>query len=190
MNQTNIKNDAVENMQQQIISIDSSLETFISEAGILFKLLDNTSSAIRHFEKSMTELKAFFTFRLCIKSGKESLPKILMDNHKHIRFAEHFTTQVCWYLAWESLDENSKNYRLFLISDEQEIIHLWFKGDWSRDIQSNNISKKALIETDIQTRFEYVQYLNSFISQFNKHLTVCRLAIENNSNNHQDDFPF
>lgn len=201
MDQTNTKNNIVENIQEPTFidfspdvplrpteeifstSIDSSLKTLITEAEILFKLLDNASNAIRHFEKSMNELKAFFSFRLCLKKEEESSPKNLADYHKDLRYAESFSTQLFWYLAWEPLDENSKNYRLFLMTEEKEILHCPYEDGIYRDeFQSKNIFKKALIETDIQTRLEYVEYLNCFINRFQSHLAERRLSIGSNRN--------
>lgn len=178
-----IKNiQLIENVQRST-SIDSSLEKLISEAESLFKLLDNTSVTIRHFEKSMTELKAFFTFRLCIEREKESLPKNLTDDHKDIQWAESFNTRIRWHLAWEPLDGNSKNYRLFLISEEQEIIIINYMDNYYPKVfQSKDIFKKAFIETDIQTRLKYIEHLSDFINRFKSHLKERRLSIESNGN--------
>lgn len=166
---------------------NSSLDALISEAEGFFKLLDNNSAVIDHFEKSMAEMHVYVPFRLCIEKEQESSVKNLVDHHKDIMHAVSFSTQIRWYLAWEPLDESSKKYRLFLISEEQEIVHIEYgefldnvRGDESC-IKPRIIDKQVLIETNAQTRFKYAEYLNWFIDSFRAHLQLRRLAIENNS---------
>ena len=110
----------VENQTNNLI--DKALDGLNLEAKSLFVLLDNISSNFLKVEKSLKDLKANFPFREPIKKNTTS-PKIPRDDHRSSNFLnlEYYVTEQVHYLAWEA-DDEPKNYRLFLICEESEIV--------------------------------------------------------------------
>lgn len=173
-----VPNKTIENKQQSL-SIDSSLQELILEAEALFKVLDIVSAKITKLETSLSNIKAHFPFRVAIREGQESAAKKITDEVQESADSEWVATKVCWYLAWEPADENSKNYRLLLISEEIECFHYGFEdtyrpgGSRSKHI----IYKKPLIETDLQTRLVNLEHLTYFVDRFTEHLKHYRISI-------------
>lgn len=165
---------------QETTSFDNSLKELALEAKLLFKALDDTSAKIRELETSLSNLKAHFPFRRLINEEKESIHKIVEECHAAVcPYGHHYFTKVYWYISWEA-DENSKNFRLFLISEEKEIIEYPVATDEyeSIEFQVRNLIKKPLIETDLQTRLKYSEHLVPFIDSFKEFLRNCRTSIE------------
>lgn len=158
--------------------IDHTLNELIAEASVLFEVLNKSSEAIRKFEKSLSEIKAHFPFRFKVKEEKESSAKKLTDEHKDLAGGEFFTTQVIWYLAWDVVDESSKNYRLLLIAEEKEFIHSGWEETYNcYEFRSKLIFRKSFIETDLATRLMYVEHLDAFIGSFTIYLNKYRRSI-------------
>ena len=168
---------------QEALPVDTALQELVSEAEILFNLLDSTSASIRKFEKSLSDLKAYFSFRLCIKEEKTSRAKTLTAEYKQsidesVDAGHSFSTKIYWYLAWEA-DDTSKNFRLFLVTEEKVIINTGYEEDYySYDLQTKVIFKRPLIETDIQTRLKYAEFLALFINAFRDNLKRSRILLE------------
>ena len=121
---------------------------------------------------------------MCIINEKPSLPKDLEAYHKNVQYAESYVTQVSWYLAWEQFEDNIKNFRLFLVGEDKEIvcINACDNPRWI-EFQSKTIFKKPLIETDLQTRLKYAESLNPFFNQFAEYLKKCRFFLELENSN-------
>jgi hypothetical protein len=167
--------------------IDTSLQELIGEAKALFQALDSTSAKIRDFEKSLSELKAHFPFRSFLKEDKLSSLNELTERHLSKTKALHlcddqlrYRTRTCWYLSWES-EENSKNFRLLLMSTQKEII-VWASGgevvEGIDPYESEVVFKRPLIEMDLPTRLQFAEYLSAFIVNFTKYLRKCRESID------------
>jgi hypothetical protein len=176
-------NNSVEKFKE-ISSIDSSLKELVAEATILFKTLDSASNTIRELESCLKELKAHFPFRYCVCEEKESPPKPAEEHHKaSYPLVLGYRAKVYWYLAWE-LEDNSKSYRLCLISEERDIVA--YNDDdriYLDEVHSKILSKKPLIETDLSTRLRHSQHLLPFINSFKEHLRSARILIEEGAEN-------
>jgi hypothetical protein len=172
---------------QDLFQIDIHFSELKAEAQLLFDLLNAYSSRINALEKNLQEIHANFPFRLNIKEGKRSILKQPLGTHIEgcAGDVHGFWTQDFWYLSWEA-DDNSKNFRLFLTIEELEFIFFDY-GEHIEQIKefcSNIKFKRPLIETNIQTRLQYSEYLLPFIDAFKDYLKSCRLAVE------QGDVPF
>jgi hypothetical protein len=120
--------------------LDNNIKELIIEAKNLFAFLDSHSDLIINLENDLRAIHANFPFRYEI--------------YKENGFP--------YYLAWENEEDNTKNYRLFLI-----------------EATNDNEIKKAIIELKIKERLSLVKYLNPFVVAFKKHLITFR---ENNGN--------
>lgn len=175
-------------------SLEISLKELVTEANLLFKSLDASSNTLRELESSLKELKANFPFRYKIKEEKMSFA--LPPKEEHIAkylYPQRYFTQISWYLGWEGEDD-SKNFRLLLISEEREIVDYYAqtRGGYDdevhfsdKDIRQEEVaairtlSKKPLIETDLSVRLSYLEYLVPFIDAFKAYLKSSRTSIEN-----------
>lgn len=159
---------------------DSSLEELFCEADDLFKVLDNVSDTIRKLESSLSDLKANFSYALLVKTEKESREKKIEPRHiENCPYVANFySTQDISYLTWE-IDEKSNKYRFFLVKQEREWIY-WEAPEGGRRIlhQTQEFFKKPLIETSLETRLEYSEYLIPFINSFKNFLKEKRRQIE------------
>lgn len=167
--------------------IDLSFQELKKEAEALFSLLDNVSKKITGLEKNLSALSANFPFRSLVKKEDLSMTAPLRDDvYNNVvlpgsRSCIGYRNQMCWYLSWESMNENSKMFRLFLVSIEKEI-PVWT----SSDTVINDLipieqlrSKKALIETDLATRLKFSEYLIRFLFDFKNYLNKYRKSLEN-----------
>lgn len=163
---------------QDSSSSDTDIEALVTEAKALFKILDDVSMRIRTLESSLGELKAHFPFRHCISEEQES-PVLRPPEQRHKEAHPCVTgywTKVYWFLAWEQ-DDSSKNYRLFLVSEERDRLAS-YDENFIGEIHSKILFKKPLIETDLPTRLRHSEHLFSFIIAFKKYLETCRCSIE------------
>jgi hypothetical protein len=111
---------------------------------------------------------------------KQSLPKPIEQHHKEAYpYVHGYRTKICWYLAWEH-EEVSKNYRLCLVSEENDIITYSVDEDrvYQDEVPSKILLKKPLIETDLSTRLRYAQHLLPFLDSFKEHIRSSRIWIE------------
>lgn len=177
----NMNGEAISNVTDQKFQLDSSLKELEFEATKLFQILDSASDAIRNLEKSLQNISANFPFRYLILEEKKSPCKKPEPYHEGLEPAiSGYYTQVYQYLAWEK-DENCKNFRLLLTCEEVETVyfpHPESDYDIFRKFQTRCVSKKPVIETDLQTRLNLCKHLNFFISGFKEHLQTKRLEIE------------
>lgn len=165
-------------------SINFQLDDLANEAQGLFQALDNTSNEIRNLEKRLGEIKANFPFTYPLREDKSSVINPLEERHLNRKFEQDpaylgYCSNTCWYLSWEA-DEKSKNFRLFLLSTLEEVI-VW-QGKPVEGImpyESEVLAKRPLIEFDLSTRLQFVQYLSAFIVHFTEYLRRYRVAIEN-----------
>ena len=163
-------------------SIDSSLQQLFAEADKLFKRLDISSESIRNLETNLINLKANFPFRFLIAKEPESAPLELKDEHKNISDATGYKTQISWYLAWDLADENSKTFRLLLVSEIKEIVHVNVYEHWFfHEVKFETLTKKPLIETDLKTRLQYLKYLTPFVDAFAAYLKKCHDSLDQGS---------
>lgn len=164
----------------EVPSIDSSLKELLTETKILFKVLDSASNKIRELETFLRELKAHFPFRHKICEEKQSFPKPAEEHHKAAYpYVQEYSTKIYWYLAWEH-EEISKNYRLCLVSEENDIITYCDVDNsvYLDEVPSKILLKKPLIETDLSTRLRYAQHLLPFLDSFKEHIRSSRIWIE------------
>jgi hypothetical protein len=152
-------------------NLDTSLKELQSEVKSLFGVLDKSSDRIRKLESCLCEFKAHFPFRYYI--SKSSIYSKLIEG-KQKRFVE----KIC--LSWEQA-EDSKGFRLFLLSEEVGVYISDEGEDYDECGPVKVISKKPLIETDLATRLLYVDSLNPFVCQFKAYLSKCRTLIESNN---------
>lgn len=162
--------------EKEILLIDEQLDTLALEAKQLFELLDKYSHRIRTLETELQKINANFPFSLKIKEENESHLKPIPDKHiqRYARTADGFFTKDFWYLSWEK-DDNSKNFRLLLIIKEIEFV---VRGDRRIKLDSQIKFQKPLVETNLQTRLQYSEYLLPFIDSFKEYLKNSRLTIE------------
>jgi hypothetical protein len=149
------------------IAIDSSLQKLAKEAEILSKVLDSATDVIRKLEADLKKLNANFVFKYLIY---ESSPNY-----------NRGWSKMCWYLSWEK-DQASNSYRLLLACFEKELV-IRNSGTDDREFCETYSepfchSKKPFIETDLQTRLKYSEYLIPFINAFTDHLASHRISIE------------
>lgn len=130
--------------------VNLALEGLVGEAESLFRTIDVTSVQICTVEEKLNEIEAHFPFKYILPDGKPSE-------------GEACISKICWHLSWER-DENSKNFRLFLISTEARF-------------------KRPFIETNLSMRFQFIGYLVAFISNFQVYLREYRLSIESGKMN-------
>lgn len=163
-------------------SLESALKELATEAELLFKVLDATSSKIHQLETSLSDLKAHFPFQLSIKKQKSLAEKFDENSDERYESFDGYYTITYWYLSWEPV-EGSKNYRLFLKSEKKEFL---FSGseEFYKEIeyQSELILKRPLVETDLATRLQFIEYLNHFVIAFKDYLKGYRISIETCSN--------
>lgn len=168
---------------QEFFLIDEHLKDLEIEATALFKLLDRTSDTIRRLESCLQKLNANFPFSFLVQEEKESPPKKPESYHKDSspREVAFYTTQTRWYLFWKE-NTISKNYRLFLISEEFEYIYFQSGDDLehyaSSQFKVNSSFQEPFISTKLHIRLRYSEFLISFIDAFKNYLRECRQAIE------------
>ena len=142
--------------------IGLSLEELELEAKSLFNVLDSKSTKIIQLETTLRKLKAHFPYQLKIKEDSLSSnipPEGVSDLYSGF---EGYFTQTCWYLAWESAEDNKTNYRLFLVAEEKGIVHFNYNdSNITKEFKSTRASKQAFIETDLPTRLQCSKYLDS-----------------------------
>lgn len=164
-------------------SIDNAIDDLVKEAKSLFHVLDSMSERIRDLEKQLRDLNANFEFSIPLREEKASI-KPLEERHQEIYDTSNdrlgHQCSDCWYLSWES-DEKSKSFRLFLLSKLKETI-VW-RDDGSAyepalPIEGEIVFKRPLIETDLQTRLKFSEYLPVFIVKFTEYMKTYRLSIE------------
>lgn len=181
-----IKNDQSKKNQNSL-QIDISLNELIIEAEKLFGLLDICTSHIRILEKELQRIHLNLPFELKISEEKKSLLKPALDKHNEgcVGQVHGFWIQDVWYFSWEE-DENSKTFRLLLTMKETEFVLFDYDEhiEQVREFCSEIKFRKPLIETNIQTRLQYSQYLIPFINAFKEYLKTYQIAIK------QDDIPF
>lgn len=173
--------------------LSSAIKDLLGESQSLFQVMDNASSIIRNFEKSMGESKAHFPFSYAVH--KESVPNTHETDGMHEKNVGPwgyigYNSYLEWHLAWEE-DEKSDRFRLFLISRRQEFTVADVEGDFqeSRSPLINQIEfKKPLIETEMATRLRFVEHLQVFVKKFTEHLKRYRESIE--KVNSDDVIPF
>lgn len=167
-------------------SINFQLDDLANEAQGLFQALDSKSNEIRNLEKRLSELKAHFPFTYFLREDKSSVINPLEERHLNRNLGQDpaylgYCSNTCWHLSWEA-DENSKNFRLFLLSTLKEVIVWANHGESVEGIAPHEpeevLSKRPLIEFDLQTRLQFVQYLSGFIIHFKEYLRRYRVAIE------------
>lgn len=174
-----MKKKSVIQPQPKSESLEHSLQGLFSEAGELFKTLDQYSKIILKLEENLVDLKANFPFRLLVKNEHDLSKRKLTLEHEQYAHGEFFTTKNLWYLAWESIDQNNKKFRLFLISEEVETIHSGWEETYEFfELSPKLLAKKPLIETDLQTRLHYFEHIDSFINAFKDHLHAYRVLID------------
>lgn len=177
MNKQNMQTSPLIN-QEKIVDALQELE---NEATQLFDSLDMLSTTIRTVEARLKQLKANFFFSLQIGEDLQSSLKQPQEYHEESRLAvEAYSTQIVWSLSWE-LDEQSKAYRLLLVSHEIENIYYSNpeSESWnSREFQSKCVSKKPFIETDLQTRLRFAEHLMPFVRSFTDYINKKRASIE------------
>jgi len=165
--------------------VGSQLDDLVNEAQALFQALDNTSGKIRDLEKRLSELKANFPFTYLLREDKSSVIHSLEQRHFDRRFEQDpahlgYCPNICWYLSWDA-DENSKNFRLFLLSRLKEVIVWVHHGEPVEGFiphESEILFKRPLIEVDLPTRLQFAEYLSAFISHFKEYLKRYRMSIE------------
>lgn len=162
--------------------INNSLQELKAEADKLLQILNTASHTISTLEKDLQALSTNIPFRLLIDREETSTNKKPEPYHSSLALkALCYFTQTSRFLAWE-LDEQSKKFRLLLICEEAEIVSCEHPYDigrqWLEEYQTKCLSKKPLIETNLQTRLKICEHLNSFILGFKEHLHAKRLAIE------------
>ena len=162
--------------------IDSNLSELLIEAKALFEDLDRYSSQVRALEKELQKVNACFPFKLKVKEEQESFVRPVLDKHTQWCVGVTmlgYTQQDIHFLSWEA-DENTKNFRLFLVVEEKECVlfDCAQSAGLKREFTSQVRAKKPLIETDMYTRLKYCAYLNGFIKSFKEHLRSCRMTIE------------
>ncbi len=177
---------------------DPALEDLVSEAQALFKVLDSISKKIRNLEKKLDENKAYFPFKYSVFKEKILKPLSTDASNVHEQQAESYVylgynSYVEWYLSWDE-DENSKRFRLCLVSQRQEFTVVDIEGyptESSSPLINEIVSKKPLIETDLSTRLKFAEYLQIFIKRFQEHLQCYRTSIERQHlDSFDDEVPF
>ena len=176
---------------KKTVQVDASLKELIVEAEKLFGLLDTYTSRIRFLEKELQRVHLNLLFTLKVKKDKGSLLKPALDIHNEgcAGQVHGFWTQDIWYLSWEE-DENSKTFRLLLTMKETEFV-LFDYGEHIeqvREFSSQIKFRKPLIETNIQLRLQYSEYLISFIDSFKNYLKTYQTAIEQNDTSYDISF--
>lgn len=162
------------------------LDDLVNEAQGLFQVLDDISGKIRDLEKRLNEIKAYFPFSYLIGEDESSVVYALEQRHLERRFQQDpeslgYCSNTCWYLSWEATDENSKNFRLFLLSKLKEVIVWAYNRDPVKGVTSCKpeiLFKRPLIEVDLPTRLRFAEHLSVFISHFKEYLRRYRLSIE------------
>lgn len=173
--------------------LNSAVKELLGESQSLFQVMDNASSIIRNFEKSMGEIKAHFPFSYAVR--KESVPNTQETAGMHEKNVGRcnyigYNSYLEWHLAWEE-DEKSDRFRLFVISRRQEFTVAFLEGDSRESISPliNQIEfKKPLIEIEMATRLCFVEHLQVFVKKFTEYLKRYRESIE--KVNYDDAIPF
>ncbi|MFA5074797.1 MAG: hypothetical protein WC436_01725 [Candidatus Babeliales bacterium] len=165
-------------MLKNFEKIDISIKELEIEAEALFNSLDYASQKIHLVEKSLINLKAHFQFKFLIEEEEPIIKKPSPDIENEYPFhIAGFQTQICWYICWENTNENTKAYRLMLISEERTLV---FHDIEAKPIicKSNLIFSKPLIDTSLQIRLRYIKHLIPFINAFKNYLKNYRISIE------------
>ena len=180
----------------------------VEEAKNLFTRFDSLSSSIHQFEKELNDVKAYFPFRYLLKIETDSHLKNPASHHEEIDYlfegysivVKGYRIKTCWYLSWES-DETTKNFRLFLIAEEIEVLYFYVNGldnlhrDGLRehdDYQVKNIYKEPFMGTKLPVRFQFSEHLNPFFNAFKDFMRNCSLALDKKENLpvFEDSIPF
>jgi len=165
--------------------ISSAINELYVETNLLFSALDHASFQIRDLEKKLSEAKNHFPFRYFIKEEEGNVLLPLEQRHfDHLNATQQYwdplkyKTDIRWYFAWEPIKENSKEFRLLLISVKREWI-IWDSEDPSRNelVLESDVSKRPIIELKLLERLKYAEYLFPFIEAFKKYLQNYRISI-------------
>jgi len=168
-----------------IREFDESISSLTKEVECFFKELDRISDDIRNLEKTLTSLRANFSFRYIVQEEQESCPTPVFNHDDYQVFAsqvdrelDHFTIQEVFCLAWEPVEKHGNQYRLFLVIVEKHfLIHDSGDGFSKRYWFSRDIYKKPLIETDIYKRSNYAGHLVAFVKKFHEHIRSIRITL-------------
>jgi len=169
-------------------SFESTLKSLEAETFALEGVLNNTSDTIRQLEKSLIGSKTNFVYKKKILTENKSNLKAPEDRHleEAILDIQNYYTEIWWFLSWEP-DETSKSYRLFLISEEKEFCwqHI---GQPTRncgkeiEFKSTIIFQKPLIESKLEVRLRFSQYIIPFMNSFKEALKKYRVSLNNDKN--------
>jgi hypothetical protein len=167
-------------------NVNSSMQELVEEAKKIFSTFDAISTSICKMEKDLNDAKAFFSYSYVVKIEEDQFPKKPEPRHEQCSYSLlGYKINKHWTLSWEA-EDNSKNFRLFLIAFEKEILYYEIPEDGScksLEAQSKIIFKKPLTQTDLQTRIQYSDQLIPFMNSFRLFLIKQRIAIENGSQN-------
>jgi hypothetical protein len=169
-------------------NLDSSITDLVSESNKLYGILDQVSSSIRKLEESLRNSKTHVSFKCELFTENSTAIWSLKDEHielctKKIRDdAEGYYIRTVWFLSWQETEENSKNFRLYLLAEAKEILFHGFEEFYQEYFLHPQISyKKPFIETELEVRLRHSKYLISFINSFKVHLKKYREDIERNA---------
>lgn len=163
------------------MKIDASLQSLVTEINLLSSILDSLSDEIKTIESCLRNYKVHFPFRFKI-SEETSTPRSPKDSHGELGriSVEYYVMQTCYYLAWEE-DEESKQFRLLFVIEEEEIIGCTGMREccqYTESLKITSLLKKPFVVTNLQTRLKYAEHLDSFINSFKDYLKTYRISIE------------
>ena len=166
--------------------VNLAINELCSEASSLFSALDDTSSKIRDLEKKLSDTKTHFPYRYLIKEAKGNVSLPIEQRHfdyfqktqQNIFDPLRYKTIVSWYLAWEPINEDAKEFRLFFLSIDREWI-IWNFNDPQFDelAYESETLKRPLIELKLSERLQIAEHLYPFILAFKEFLKTYRISI-------------
>ncbi len=164
-------------------SVSGALEELKLEREALQTSLNKVSGVIREAENGLREgnLGLSFSFPIAVENTE------ILNTPKEGQFhdfsypVEYYHCKKRWSLSWEK-DMESKQFRLFLIEEETEEVCYKFNSSPEKtqhtDLPWRLVSRVPFIETKIQIRIKYSEYLAPFLGAFKEYLKKCRLSLE------------
>ncbi len=162
--------------------VSDDLQQLESEAAVLNQTLNSFSDKIRMIESILRKYNVNMPFRLQVdrKSSAKKKPKQEhLDDVPEYHRAHYYWLQEDWVFSWNICADRPKEFRLFLISEESEIVKREGpEGCYDVGYFLGQNFMKPFIECKIELRLEYFRYLDEFIFCIRQCLKDLREQVE------------
>lgn len=150
------------------------LEQFENDVSDFSQALNSLSDKIRSIESILRKYNVNIPFRLPVdkkRYAKKKPKQEHLDDVPDFHYALYYWPYEEWILSWDTYADNSKEFRLLLISEESEIVKREQpSGYYDVSYFMGQIFMKPFIECKLELRLKYFCYLDEFINGFRQYL--------------------